>query len=95
MDLPRRGPSARYARLQSSASFADTFSLVFWVTSTYWYKRQFFVHNRNMFSWALFSAGSLFASFAYGKFLFETSRDGAARINNEREDAHQKSLGHH
>jgi hypothetical protein len=57
----------------------------FYLTSLYLYNRKFFRVDGNGVALVSFMAFSLPASYAYGKFIFDSATDEAARINNSKE----------
>ena len=95
MDLPQRNTtgSARFATNASSVSTATTVGILLWVSSTIWYKKQFYSKDRNLFNWVMFSAASVFSSSALARFFFEPPYAAAARRNNLNEIRHQRLLG--
>lgn len=93
MDLPRQHFFDRMVKLEQNDYLALKVGLVFWVASTYWFKKQYFLKDQNMFNWVLFSAGSFVSSVSYAKFFLETPYSSAAKINNEKEISHQRTLG--
>lgn len=95
MDLPQRNPtgSSRFAAGAGSISTANTVGILLWLSSTIWYKKQFFSKDKNLFNWVMFSAASVFSSSALGRFFFEPPYAAAARRNNLNELRHQRLLG--
>jgi len=93
MELPRQQIYHRMVKVNPNDYTALKVGLVMWIVSAYWFKKQRFAVDKNMFNWALFSFGSLFSSVAYAKFFFESPLAAAAKINNSNEIAHQKNLG--
>jgi len=97
MELPQRIPSNsdRFVNQHdSTVSTATTLGLILFVTSTYWYKKQFYAVEKNLFNLALFGTGSLFSSMAISRFFVESPYAAAARRNNIYELRHQRKIGH-
>ena len=72
----------RIAKLEESSFTGEKAGLLLFALSVYWYKKRFFVKDKNLFNWLMFSGGSLFASTGISGFLFESTYAAAARINN-------------
>ncbi len=85
--------SRRIEPVRGNVYTGYTAGFILWAVSVRWFKVRYFVKDRNMFNWILFSAGSAYSSLGFTKFLFETSYDGAAEKNNYEEVNHQKTLG--
>jgi len=95
MELPSRFSNQRFATSDSTVSAATTLGLILWVSSTVWYKKQFFKRDhRDYLNLVLFSFGSLFSSVASARFLLESPYAAAARRNNWNELKHQRQLRH-
>ena len=95
MELPQRQLStSRIASSDSSVSTATTLGLILFISSTYWFKKQHYAHDKNLFNYAMFGLGSLFSSMAASRFLIESPYAAAARRNNIQEVRHQRALGH-
>lgn len=94
MDLPQTNVTSRYAAPDATVAAATKLGLVLWIASTYWFKRQVYAKDRNLFNYALFGVGSLFSSMATSRFLIESPYAAAARRNNYSELRHQRQIGH-
>lgn len=94
MDLPQRISNNRFASSDNSVTTATTLGLILWVTSTFWYKKQFLKRDKDYFNLVMFSFGSLFSSMAISRFLLESPYAAAARRNNWNELKHQRQLRH-
>lgn len=94
MDLPQRNPtgSSRFVP-GASVSAATTVGILPWISSTMWYRKQFYSKDKNLFNLAIFSFASVFSSSAFGRFFFEPPYAAAARMNNMNEIRHQRLLG--
>ena len=55
--------------------------------SMWWYRKRIYLKDRNMQNLAIFTVGSLFGSFYYGR-LFESAYTSAAIKNNYYEIRH-------
>lgn len=88
MELPHQQISRRVVRLPDDNYFALKVALTLWVVTTYWYKKNYFVKNQNMFNWVLFSLGSSYASYQYAYFFLDSPYNTAARENNKEEIQH-------
>ena len=94
MELPNYKKNQRFVPEAANASTAYTFGLILWVASSYWFKKQIYPRDKNMFNLVMFSVGSLFSSVAISRAFLETPYTAAARINNLEELRHQRKLGH-
>jgi hypothetical protein len=90
MDLPQRFSNHRFASSDNSVTTATTLGLILWVTSTFWYKKQFLKRDKDYLNLVVFSFGSLFSSMAVSRFLLESPYAAAARRNNWNELKHQR-----
>lgn len=90
MDLPQRFSNHRLAPSDNSVTTATTLGLILWVTSTFWYKKQFLKRDKDYLNLVVFSFGSLFSSMAVSRFLVESPYAAAARRNNWNEIKHQR-----
>jgi len=90
MDLPQRFSNHRFAASDNSVTTATTLGLILWVTSTFWYKKQFLKRDKDYLNLVVFSFGSLFSSMAVSRFLIESPYAAAARRNNWNELKHQR-----
>lgn len=86
--LPHISKNPRLVFLEDKDYTFQKIALLTWLTSVVYYKRRFYKQDKLMFNWALFSVGSLFASFGYASYFFESAYAGAARKNNEKELHH-------
>ena len=82
MEFPRQQIFDRMVKINPNDYLALKAGLALWIVSTYWFKKQRFAVDKNMFNWALFSFGSLFSSTAYAKFFLESPLTAAAKLNN-------------
>ncbi len=90
MDLPQRFSNHRFASSDNSVTTATTLGLILWVTSTFWYKKQFLKRDKDYLNLVVFSFGSLFSSMAVSRFFLESPYAAAARRNNWNELKHQR-----
>jgi hypothetical protein len=90
MDLPQRFSNNRFASSDNSVTTATTLGLILWVSSTFWYKKQFLKRDKDYLNLVVFSFGSLFSSMAVSRFLLESPYAAAARRNNWNELKHQR-----
>ena len=90
MDLPQRFSNHRFAASDNSVTTATTLGLILWVTSSFWYKKQFLKRDKDYLNLVVFSFGSLFSSMAVSRFLLESPYAAAARRNNWNELKHQR-----
>lgn len=96
MEFPQRNATgtSRFAGLDKSVSNATTFGLILWIASSYWFKKQYFIKDKNLFNLVMFSSASLFSSMAISRTVLESPYAAAARRNNINEYRHQHKLGH-
>ena len=90
MDIPQRFSNNRFAPSDNSVTTATTLGLILWVSSTFWYKKQFLKRDKDYLNLVVFSFGSLFSSMAVSRFLLESPYSAAARRNNWNEIKHQR-----
>ena len=94
MDLPQRTQSHRWGHSDESVATATKLGFLLFIVSTYWYKKQIYAHDRQLFNMVLFGTGSLFSSMAIARFMVETPYAAAARRNNYHELKHLRQIGH-
>lgn len=60
MEFPQRNATgtSRFAGLDKSVSNATTFGLILWIASSYWFKKQYFIKDKNLFNLVMFSSAS-------------------------------------
>lgn len=88
MEFPSFRRNHRIVPEDNSSSSALKLGLIMWVVSTYWFKKQIYIKDKNMFNLMMFSAGSLFSSVAISRTLLETPYSAAIRANNIEEARH-------
>lgn len=97
MELPQRIPAGSHRFVNehdSTVSTATTLGLILFISSTYWFKKQYYAVDKNLFNLALFGTASLFSSMAISRFFVESPYAAAARRNNIYELRHQRKIGH-
>lgn len=73
---------------EPAGTTATTLGLLLWISSTYWYKKQRFIRDKNMFNLVMFGFASFFSSLAISRFFFESAESTAIKRNNYYEIKH-------
>jgi hypothetical protein len=78
----------RFAQYDYTYHTSSVAGLAMWAISTYWYRKRFYLKDKNLVGLITFSLVSLYASHLYGRAFFESVYTNAAMINNYEEEKH-------
>ncbi len=83
MDFTHKGRLFNHRR--SNTTYTQAFSAFLFFGSLGWYTKRYFLNNKSIAKFALFTAGSYFVANEWGKFFFLPIDQEALLINNNKE----------